>query len=151
MPKATVSTESHHVELVRLPGGYVDVRQLSHGQRLHRQDIAAKLSFAQRTANKIRNGMGASELNEDDSGRTEVELMQLHARQYEYTRMIVSHNLEEDDGTLFNFNDITAFDRLAPQIGEEIDEILDDMNAGKIDPNASKKPSEQTSLKEVTS
>lgn len=131
MPKATVNTEAIRVDLTTLEGGYVTVKQLAHGQKLHRGDISARISFQDR-AQKTRKSMGVDPNGDSERQRTEMELMQATARQYEYARMIVDHNLEDDNGVKLNFNDINTFDILAPQIGEEIDQILDDMNAGKV-------------------
>lgn len=151
MPRATVSSEAVRVELKSLEGAHITVRQLAHGQRLHRSDISARLSFEQQQTTRSRNGLKSDARADDTPQRTEIELMQLHARQYEYVHMITEHNLEEENGQPMNFHDITTFDRLAPHIGEEIDEILDDANANKLDKEAFRKPSAPASTSAPTS
>ena len=149
MPKATVSTQAVRHDLETLPDGYIMVKQLSHGQKLHRADIAARLSYETAPQNRAQKRNGKA--RQDTPSKTDIELLQLAARQFEYTHMIVEHNLEEDNGQLFDFGDVTSFDRLAPQIGEEIDDILDSTNAGTVDKENFQQRSEHASTEEVIS
>lgn len=123
MPNATVSTESQHFDLSSCPGGWIDLKRMTHGQRLHRQDIAMSMSMTADTKHKTAT-MG-------------VTPTQTRVAQYEFKTCVVDHNLEDDQGHKLNFNNPSDVERLDGRIGEEISELIDTMHNWESDlPNS---------------
>jgi hypothetical protein len=107
MPKATTSKKPQRFELKSCSGGFVDLRRMTHGERLHRQDIAMDISMQSDQRNK--------------TAEMSITPTQTLVVQFEFASCIVGHNLElDDEGTLINFKDPTQFAELDGRIGEEI-------------------------------
>jgi hypothetical protein len=115
MPKATTSTKPQRFELSSCPGGFVELKRMTHGQRLHRQDISMNIMATQDQRSRT------AEMN--------IAPTQTRVAQYEFQVCIVSHNLEKDDeGTLFNFDSPADFAALDPRIGEEISSYIETLH-----------------------
>jgi hypothetical protein len=107
MPKATTSKKPQRFELKSCPGGFVDLRRMTHGERLHRQDIAMDISMQSDQRNK--------------TAEMSITPTQTLVVQFEFASCIVGHNLElDDEGTLINFKAPEQFAELDGRIGEEI-------------------------------
>jgi hypothetical protein len=78
---------------------------MTHGERLHRQDIAMDISMQSDQRNKT------AEMN--------ITPTQTLVVQFEFSSCIVGHNLENDNG-LIDFKDPDQFAELDGRIGEEI-------------------------------
>ena len=114
MPRATVDpTATRRVELKTCPGGYVVVRRLPYGKYLDRQTEAMEIK-------------ARSQRGEDMS--MDLKMMGRKTSIIEFRECIVEHNLtDETDQPL----DLTApgnLDRLDGRIGQEIEDILREMN-----------------------
>ena len=126
MVVASVSTETTRFDLKTVVGGWVELRELSHGQMLRRREMSTEQAM------KFK-GKG----REDDTEMA-IQIAQRAASEFEFKHCIVDHNLEEqipskkkgEDPTTqkFNFSDPSSLDRLAPKIGAEIDQLISDMN-----------------------
>ena len=125
MPRATINTaETTRFELKSLPktdedeGGFVELRKLSYGQILERRDMGAKIAIE---------GLGDTRSKEEDLKVT-TEMIQKAVTEFEFKQCIVSHNLEDENGTILNFSNPNTVHALDPQVGQEISELIDEMN-----------------------
>ncbi len=125
MPRATINTaETTRFELKSLPktdedeGGFVELRKLSYGQILERRDMGAKIAIE---------GLGDTRAKEEDIKVT-TEMIQKAVTEFEFKLCIVSHNLEDENGTMLNFSNSNTVHALSPQVGQEISELIDEMN-----------------------
>ena len=125
MPRATIDTgETQREELKSLPkteddeAGFVELKKLSYGQILKRRDMGAKIAIE---------GLGDSRTKEEDLKVT-TEMIQEAVTEFEFKHCIVTHNLEDEHGTLLNFSNPNMVHSLDPQVGQEIAELIDDLN-----------------------
>jgi hypothetical protein len=115
MPKATTSTKPQRFDLASCPpDGFVELKRMTHGQRLHRQDISMNIAMQQDQRAK--------------TAQMEIAPTQTRVVQYEFQVCIVTHNLQKDDDSLFNFDSPQDFAALDPNIGEEISSLIETMH-----------------------
>lgn len=114
MPRATVQTEAIRKELQNLPGGFVVLRQLSFYDMLVRRDNAMEVSM-------------------DDRSMSRMHFANAWVRQFEFSKCIVDHNLEDDNGNQLNFADPETLKRLDPRIASEIERYIDELNQDLTD------------------
>ena len=113
MPFAGVSTATEHFDLKTVEGGFVELRRMTYGEKLARQDMV-KLSLEMGKGKDIKGEMAMA------------NKMVTHS---DFMNCIIEHNLEKDkNGTPFNFRDYNDFIRLDPRVGEEIDRLINSMN-----------------------
>lgn len=123
MPKATVSTQPQTFELKSLPEGWVQLRRMSYGERLHRQDMAMAMSMSADQRTKT------AEMN--------VTPAQTKVAQFELATCVVDHNLEDEQGRKLNFSNALDCAQLDGRIGEEIAELIDTIHDWNSDlPNS---------------
>jgi hypothetical protein len=115
MPRATVSTETHHRELKTLPEGWVDLKQLSFDEMLERRDKAMRMSMESNT------GRG-------NTGKISLDSAMQWTRFFEFSKCIVDHNLEDDSGNKLNFANKMTLKVLDPKVGQEIERYIDELN-----------------------
>jgi hypothetical protein len=115
MPKATVSTETVRKELENLPGGFVVLRKLNYGEILKSRDMLS--SIQRRDDRKER---------EDSPMTVDMNLGKISA--YQFSRAIVDHNLEDDNGQKLNFSNPNDINILDPVVAQEIDRLITTMN-----------------------
>lgn len=116
MPRATVNEEETvRKELKTLPEGFVLLKRLSYGQKLHRRAMVSKM--------RIEGGKGKGK---DFAG--EMDLISERATQFDFAHCIVEHNLEDNNERLLNFSSTADIARLDPRVGEEIDKYLNELN-----------------------
>ena len=119
MPRATVSTETFHKELKSLPGGFVELRQLSWAEMMKRRDIASRMYADVSTKQG-----GATQ----ETIRQYMEVVNVAIMEFEFKNCIVDHNLEDDDGNKLDFSNPMALQILNPKIGSEIDRYIEELN-----------------------
>lgn len=111
MPKGTVSKTPVRKSLKSCPpDGFVKLRKLPYGMMLDRRDNSSSMSMR----------------GEDES--VDFKLKQRWTRMYEFQHCIIEHNIEDEDGTLFNFSNELSFDLLDPEIGMEIEKYIDELH-----------------------
>ena len=130
MPRATVDvTSTTRFELESLPkteddeAGFVELRKLSYGQILERRDMGAKIAVE---------GLTDSRSSRDDLKVT-TEMIQKAVTEFEFKHCVVSHNLEDEHGTLLIFTNPNNVWSLDPQVGQEVSELIDRMNEWDAD------------------
>ncbi len=143
MPRATINTaETTRSELTSLPktdedeGGFVELRKLSYGQILERRDMGAKIAIE---------GLGDTRSKEEDLKVT-TEMIQKAVTEFEFKQCIVSHNLEDENGTILNFSNPNTVHALDPQVGQEISELIDEMNQWDSDLRGKDEPISKVEL-----
>jgi len=124
MPRATVSTETHHYDLKNLEGGWVELKQLSFDQMLERRDKALRMSMEQEAPNR------AARRNRQQSMMQKIDLESASrwTRQFEFANCIVDHNLEDDKGVKLDFNNPMTLSILDPKVGQEIEDRIEELN-----------------------
>lgn len=122
MPLATVTQEAQKFDLKTCPGGYVKLRPLNYGELLKRRDGASRMSMQQ----QVQQGRRRRQGTEDQ--KIDFELMQEWTRQYEFSRCITDHNLEDETGARLDFSNAMAIRNLDPKIGAEIERLVDELN-----------------------
>jgi hypothetical protein len=115
VPRATVNlSETRRLELKSLPEGFVELRRMSYGQKLARQEQAVKTSVEQKK------GQTNSKMN--------LDMLQHASTVFDFRACIVDHNLEDEKGQKLNLTQVSAIDSLDPRVGEEIATEINDMN-----------------------
>jgi hypothetical protein len=114
MPRATVSTEAEMYELKSCPGGWVKLRRMSYGERLHRQDMAMAMSMETDQRKK--------------TASMDVRPMQTIVAAFELRTCVVDHNLEDENERKLNFASDTDCSLLDGRIGEEIAQLIEDLH-----------------------
>jgi hypothetical protein len=122
MPKATINpndTERHNLRT--LPEGFVELRRMSYDAYLQRRDMVTQI--------KLAGNQGKGRGSGEDNFAGEVSMMNRKVSAFEFKECIVDHNLEDDDGSLLDFSKAHTLKKLHPQVGQEIDKLIEDMNA----------------------
>lgn len=116
MPNALASiSEAERHELKTLPEGFVMVRRLTYGQKLERRAMSS--SATAETGGRRSKNM-----------KLEMQMINEAATLFDFTHCIVDHNLEDDQGNKLNLATAQDIKRLDPRIGDEIEQILNDLN-----------------------
>lgn len=117
MPNATVNVgETEQFDLKSLEGAYVILKRYTYGQSVERRAMM-KLSLEM-------GGRGSK--NKDFKG--EMAMASKEIQMFEFKSAIVDHNLEDVTGRKLNLATPVDFDSLAPQVGQEIESLIRDMN-----------------------
>lgn len=122
MPRATVLRTTERRDLATLPktdeeeGGWVELRRLSFGEKLDKDAEAMKMRF----------DFGKVEDVKDMDA--EVSLISAYATVVEFSRCIVDHNLEDDNGKKLDLSKLDSVRQLDPRVGQEISELLGEIN-----------------------
>lgn len=116
MPVATRSQQTVRKDLKSLEGAFVELRQLSFDEMLERRDKAMRMTSV---------GMGGKK---GEAVKMEFESAMQWTRYFEFSRCIVEHNLEDDEGKPLNFQNSMTLKILDPKVGVEIEKYIEDMN-----------------------
>jgi hypothetical protein len=113
VPVAVVDLEdTKDFPLKSLPEGYVTLRRLTYGQKLHRQSMAMQMSMR---------GQG-------DQAEAHMSMQLVAIGVFDFGHCIVDHNLEDKTGRKLSFTNGADLQKLDPRIGEEIDRYINKMN-----------------------
>jgi hypothetical protein len=114
MVQATVSNLSEHFELKSLPGGWVELKRMSYGQKLTRAQDTTKMSILMKRGQKDAEGA--------------LQTMQMNAATIDFRNCVTDHNLEDPNGNKLDFKNPMHVTTLDPRVGEEIATLIDKMN-----------------------
>jgi len=123
MPVATASIEPEHFDLKSLPpkgeeeGGWANLRRMTYGEKLHRQDIAMDMSM-RAEGRKARSEGAEMKITQAQTAVTE----------YELRLCVMDHNLTHPNGQKLDFRNPADVHMLDPRVGEEIGLLIDKMN-----------------------
>lgn len=120
MPKAVVDpSEAVKKELKTLPAsadeeaGYVILRRMTYGQKKHRQEMASKQAL---------------QIEGREATQMDIAIIAHKVAIYEFKHCIVKHNLQDAEGNLLDFSNENTIDTLHPQVGDEIDMYISELN-----------------------
>lgn len=114
MPVATVTRNTERFDLTTAPpDGYVIVRRMTFGEKLHRQDELMQIHAP----------------TTKDSNYLEMAMMNKKAALQDFSNLIVEHNLTDESGRMLNFRNANDVASLDPRIGDEISVLIDGINA----------------------
>lgn len=121
MPRATVDlTPGDPIPLKTAPpDGFVILKKMTYGQLLQRRAMAAKLQV--QGGKKIKGFAG------------EMDMANAMVTIYEFRTCVVDHNLEDEQGNKLNLSDETMIRTLDPQVGEEINQLINKQNQFDLD------------------
>lgn len=120
MPRATASQEpGDKVGLRTCPDGFVVLKRLTFGQKLQRQQQATKVSM------ELKRGKRDS--------KADLDMLQRQSTYFDFSMCVVDHNLDDENGQRLNLSSPVDVDRLDPRIGEEIANLIDDLNNFEVD------------------
>lgn len=122
MPDATVSQETYHRDLKSLPGAFVELRQLPYHDMLVRRDKGSIASMEQIEQKRKKGEVVTPKLT--------IESLQTWERAYMFKNCIVNHNLEDKNGVPLDFKSEMALRILRPDIGLEIEQLIEEINGG---------------------
>jgi hypothetical protein len=145
MPIATeIESTGEHFDLKTLPGGFVELRRMTHGEKMYRKSLMsnAKIATAS-TGNRAARRAGQRAPQQDTN--IELELSNTRVTLYEFSVSIVNHNLTylkvKDDPTsetLLDFKIREHVEMLAGRVGDEIDELITEINSIETDEDTGK-------------
>lgn len=124
MPRATVLKTTERKPLLTLPAGedgteegWVELRRMSFGEKLDKDAEAMKMRF------------DVSEMDDDEKNvGAEVAMINAAVTAKEFAKCIMDHNLEDENGMKLNFNRPEHVRGLDPRVGQEIQDLIAEMN-----------------------
>lgn len=120
MVKATVSNQTQAFDLKSCDGGKIVLRRMTYGQKLERIELATQQVIKAETDRRGRPSNAGAEMD--------VKMLQRAVAEYEFSRCIVDHNLEDEEGNKLNFGNPNTLNVLDPRVGDEISQLIEDMN-----------------------
>lgn len=137
MPIA-VATDNNKGERFELqsapPDGFVILKRLSYGQQMFRRSLLSKA--------KMEAGGGGNRADRRDRAKqsftAELELMNEKVTLFEFSHCIIEHNLQDANGNALDFSNPEHVKMLDGRVGEEIDELINDLNNFEADEDTGK-------------
>lgn len=111
MPRATVSRNNERFELKSCPEGFVVIRRMTYGEKLNRQDDMMNMRSS------------------TDDKMMQIQLMNKKVALQDFSNLVVEHNLTDDDDRLLNFKNAQDVLQLDPRVGDEIGQLMDQLNS----------------------
>lgn len=111
----TVPTEAERFDLKSAEGAYVMLKPLPYGQLIERRDKASRMSMV-------------TDRGSRDQTKMDIDMMQAQSRMFEFSNCIIDHNLSDDAGNKLNFSIPSTLNLLDPKVGQEIEQLIDDLN-----------------------
>lgn len=121
MPDGTVSQELEHRDLKTLPGAYVKLRQLPYYDTLVRRDKGSVASMEQQ--------VGARKRGENQTAKMTLESLQTWEKEYMFKNCIAEHNITDKNEVPLDFSNPMAIRTLRPDIGQEIERLIDELHS----------------------
>ena len=114
MPVVVVSEECNRFDLKTAPDCYVEIREMSYGQRIYRTGLTGAMKVLKDNKSDF-----AGELAMDTARITE----------WDFANLIARHNLEISEGVPYNFANKEHLKKLPSRVGEEIGKYIDEINS----------------------
>lgn len=111
MPRATVAIDVETFDLKSCPEGYVKIRRMTYGEKLNRTDDLMNM----RTTAEDR--------------EMQIQMMSKRVALQDFANLVVEHNLTDENDKLLNFKNPADVLRLDPIIGDEIGQLIDQLNS----------------------
>jgi hypothetical protein len=120
-----IDPEPKRYDLKSVRGGWVEIREMSHGENLARQDMIMEMSV--KMAEQGRKGPDTMDLKTKNEATSA----------YDFKKCIVRHNLRHKDGRPYQFaNPLDWSGKLNPRVGGEIESIIRKVNRWEDTPEA---------------
>jgi len=120
MPVAVVTGELFREELKSCPGGFVVIREMTYGEKIHRTGMTGAMKLLKETKRS------------DYIGEMTMETSRITL--WDFANLVVDHNLEDKEGRALNFRNEADTKMLSSVIGEEVGMLIDKYNNfGDID------------------
>lgn len=116
------------------PDGFVVLKPLSYGQKMLRRGFLSKAKMETGAAGNRAERRERSK----QSFTTELELMNSKVTLFEFANCIIDHNLTDINGEKLDFKNPSHVEMLKGGIGEEIDELINDLNNFEADEETGK-------------
>jgi len=113
MPVAIRNDNTERFDLKTLPGAFIVLRKMSYGQILERRAMM-KISF--QSQGKSKNMAG------------EIAMANQKIQIFEFRNCVIEHNLERTEGVLLNLGADVDVISLDPQVGQEIEKYIEQLN-----------------------
>jgi len=121
MPVGTVTGKPRHFELQSAPpDGYVEIRTMSYGESMERQDIVVKMTTETPRENPDGIQIGGEKVT--------WEMANFATSLFDFQKCVVGHNLTDEHGRQLNLTTAHDLRQLDPRIGDEIDAHIKEMN-----------------------
>jgi hypothetical protein len=117
------------------PDGFVVLKRLSYGQKMFRRSL---LSKAQMKTGGGGNNRAERRAQANQGFMAELELMNEKVTLFEFQNCITDHNLQDANGQKLDFGNPEHVKMLDGRIGEEIDELINDLNNFEADEETGK-------------
>lgn len=114
MVRATTSLDTVRHDLETVEGGWVELRPMTYGQFLKRQDMAMKMGVS-------------GDAFKGKLEKLDIDMIQEAVTRYEFQVCVADHNLEDENGRKLSLSSAGDFERLDPRIGQEIEQLIADM------------------------
>lgn len=114
MPVAVVDDEPRRFELKSLAGGYVIIREMSYGEKIHRQGLSGAMKILR-------------DNKSDYAGEIAMETARL--TEWDFANLVIDHNLEDKDGRKLNLQNKADLAKLSARIGDEVGKYIDELNS----------------------
>jgi len=118
VPRATVVIQKEKYDLETLPGGWVELRRLTYGEKLAKDAEAMRMKMAMDGKSK--------------SVEAEVAIISEAVTLLEFAKCITNHNLTKEgpngDDVPLDFRKAADVQMLDPRVGDEISGIIGKMN-----------------------
>lgn len=116
MPKAVATQDTTRVDLKSCPGGFVELRKLSYGEILKRREISSEATAP------------LGQKNSDTPTEMRLHIAILKTQQYDFSKCIIDHNLEDENDRKLNLASPSDFQKLDPKVAQEIEYYIDQLN-----------------------
>ena len=121
MPVATIIAAPQRYELKTLPDAFVIIRQMTYGEKMHRQNLTGAMKILK-------------DIKSDFAGELAMETQKL--TEWDFANLVVEHNLEglndpqdSSKGTFkLDFKNSRHVSMLNPLVGEEVGTYIDKLN-----------------------
>jgi hypothetical protein len=118
VPRATHNmSHTERFELKSLPGGFVVLRRLNYEQYLERQAMAMEMRMSTTAGQSADRQIAA-----------DIKMAGRRVAEFEFAHCIADHNLTGEDDQPLNFKEKWTLGALDIRVGQEIGDLINDMN-----------------------
>lgn len=143
MPIATgMNKPPEKKDLVSCPGGYIKIRRMTYGEKMHRKSFMSKMKVSAEAGSGNRADRRSKQAQ---AFSAELDMMNEAVTQFEFATSIVEHNLtflrnpeDVSTETPLDFTNPDHVKMLDGTIGEEIDDIITNFNDWESDDEVGK-------------
>lgn len=118
MPIAVVIDTNEKFELKTLPGAFVVIRRMNYGESLKRKDMMASVAMDME-----------KRAGQEQSTKLQMEILSEKTTLWEFSTLIMEHNLTDENDKPLNFKDPNHVKKLVGRIGDEIQQYINDLNS----------------------